>query len=88
MYKRKVDVNMLNTVKSVLADVLSISPSSDIDLTLILYIVHYYQRIIPTSVSSGSRLSLLTLKFCTLPETNNLMFFELHQYVSLLPSCV
>ena len=29
MYQRKVDVDMLNTVKSVLADVSSVSPSSD-----------------------------------------------------------
>ena len=29
MYQRKVDVNMLNAVKSVLADVSSISPSSE-----------------------------------------------------------
>ena len=29
MYQRKVDVDMLNAVKSVLADVSSISPSSD-----------------------------------------------------------
>ena len=29
MYQRKVDVDMLNTVKSVLADVLSVSPSSE-----------------------------------------------------------
>ena len=28
MYQRKVDVDMLNAVKSVLADVLSVSPSS------------------------------------------------------------
>ena len=29
MYQRKVDVDMLNAVKSVLADVLSVSPSSE-----------------------------------------------------------
>ena len=29
MYQHKVDVDMLNTVKSVLADVLSVSPSSE-----------------------------------------------------------
>ena len=29
MYQRKVDVDMLNTVKSVLADVSSVSPSSE-----------------------------------------------------------
>ena len=29
MYKRKVDVDMLNAVKSVLADVSSVSPSSE-----------------------------------------------------------
>ena len=29
MYQRKVDVDMLNAVKSVLADVSSVSPSSD-----------------------------------------------------------
>ena len=29
MYQRKVDVDMLNTVKSVLAEVLSVSPSSE-----------------------------------------------------------
>ena len=29
MYQRKVDVNMLNAVKSVLADILSVSPSSE-----------------------------------------------------------
>ena len=29
MYQRKVDVDMLNAVKSVLADVSSISPSSE-----------------------------------------------------------
>ena len=30
MYQRKVDVDMLNAVKSVLADVLSVSPSSEL----------------------------------------------------------
>ena len=30
MYKRKVDVDMLNAVKSVLADVSSVSPSSEL----------------------------------------------------------
>ena len=29
MYQRKVDVDMLNAVKSVLADVLSVNPSSE-----------------------------------------------------------
>ena len=29
MYQRKVDVDMLNAVRSVLADVLSVSPSSE-----------------------------------------------------------
>ena len=29
LYQRKVDVDMLNAVKSVLADVLSVSPSSE-----------------------------------------------------------
>ena len=29
MYQRKADVDMLNAVKSVLADVLSVSPSSE-----------------------------------------------------------
>ena len=38
MYQRKVDVDMLNAIKSVLADVSSVSPSSEqriINLTLI-----------------------------------------------------
>ena len=33
MYQRKVDVDMLNAVKSVLADILSISPLSEQALT-------------------------------------------------------
>ena len=36
MYQRKVDVDMLNAVKSVLADVLSVSPSSE-QKVLLLY---------------------------------------------------
>ena len=35
MYQRKVDVDMLNAVKSVLADVSSVSPSSEQDFPLI-----------------------------------------------------
>ena len=35
MYQCKVDVDMLNTVKSVLADILSVSPSSELILSLI-----------------------------------------------------
>ena len=37
MYQRKVDVDMLNAAKSVLADVWSISPLSEQGLALILY---------------------------------------------------
>ena len=33
MYQRKVDVDMLNAVKSVLADISSVSPSSGTDLS-------------------------------------------------------
>ena len=32
MYQRKVDTDMLNAVKSVLADILSVSPSSELHL--------------------------------------------------------
>ena len=35
MYQCKVDVDMQNTVKSVLADILSVSPSSELILSLI-----------------------------------------------------
>ena len=43
MYQREVDVDMLNAVKSVLADVLSISPSSEqsVALTNTLYGVQH-----------------------------------------------
>ena len=39
MYQREVDVDMLNAVKSLLADVLNISPSSEQRLGTVGYLI-------------------------------------------------
>ena len=44
MYQRKVDVDMLNTVKSMWADILSVSPSSE-QSWYIIYILSQHERV-------------------------------------------
>ena len=46
MYQRKVDVDMLNTVKSVLTDVSSVSPSSEQRALIHSMFYHYANSIV------------------------------------------
>ena len=48
MYQRNVDVDMLNAVKSVLADVSSVSPSSE------LFVSTVYRHVRPKLVLRGT----------------------------------